>query len=207
MDEWDSVPNYACFTQFRFLLQSQLFFPPVLLPAKQSESLSNICKDSLFYSCFSIILLVCIYICVCMHDKGGAEAQIWLRWSKAPKWKIMCFTPIQLSSHKTTISVISQAPVSVQEQQQCQQWVSAPYKLTLGGWRWLFIPVHAYYLCLPSCTSIIYRNEPKPYKGSCRGRWKNITHIQHPQTSKGNYRFLRDWNQQCLMKNFSHTGY
>lgn len=150
---------------------------------------------------------LCAYICVCMHDKGGAEAQIWLRWSKAPKWKIMCFTPIQLSSHKTTISVISQAPVSVQEQQQCQQWVSAPYKLTLGGWRWLFIPVHAYYLCLPSCTSIIYRNEPKPYKGSCRGRWKNITHIQHPQTSKGNYRFLRDWNQQCLMKNFSHTGY
>lgn len=150
---------------------------------------------------------LCAYICVCMHDKGGAEAQIWLRWSEVPKWKIMCFTPIQLSSHKTTVSVISQAPVSVQEEQQCPQWASAPYKLTLGGWRWLFIPAHAYYLCLPSCTSIIYRNEPKPYKGPCRSRWKNITHIQHPQMSKGNYRFLRDWNQQCLMKNFFHTGY
>lgn len=67
----------------------------------------------------------------------------------------MCFTSGQLSSHKTTIYVIRQALVSVQEE---KQWVSSPYKSTLAAWGCLFISVLAYYLYMNFCTSIFYSN-------------------------------------------------
>lgn len=59
----------------------------------------------------------------CVHVCGDAVAHVWLKWNKVPKQQITCCTLGQLSSHKTTISVIRQAPVSVQEQQQRPQWV------------------------------------------------------------------------------------
>ena len=108
------------FQEIQISLSKATVIATCTFPAKQSKNLPSICKDSHSFS--NIYLHAYMWGCC---GTGLAEME------QSPEQQLMCSAPGQMSSHKTIISVIRQAPVFVQEEQQCPQLVSGPYILAL----------------------------------------------------------------------------